>query len=116
LLAAAVDERIANGASDDVEVRLELITKVYRAKTIWHKKILSGHVSFEGKINPYKSAVSGKNDATTGNATAESKDDVNVASILHSGDDKSELTFDETFPKPLVFGFRAIVLKPRTGG
>jgi hypothetical protein len=113
LLAAAVDERIASDGQDHIDIRLELVTKVYLAKTITHRKIISGRVSLDGRVGPRGSANGKTSEESQSTETQASE---SGAAIIHSGDEKSELTFDETFPKPLVFGFRAVVVKPTSGG
>jgi hypothetical protein len=99
LLGATVDERVVGPGEPAAKfkIRLQLITRAYLTSSIVHKQVFGGSAAIEAKAGP--SSQSGQADT-------------NSTLVHHQGGDSSDLSFDEKFERPLVFGFRSAVFVP----
>ena len=84
---------------------MELITRVYLAKSIVHRKVTSDNSSITA-------GESQSNEASKSGTTKHEKPSAGEM-LTHEGGDRDEIGFNETFSKPLVFGYRALTLIPR---
>jgi hypothetical protein len=107
IIAALLDVRAiqSNGDKPDIEIRLELITRVYLTKVITHRKVMSGKtyaIAGEGQPSDAPKSDSTVHDKTSG-----------AELLSHVGADTTEISFSETFSKPLVFGYRSLTFIPK---
>lgn len=108
IMAAAVDIRMGADSLDKMkfDIIVHLVTRVYLTKSIEHNRTLHGAVVFKGSAN-----ASGELKANEGSAS-ERRSDTHAEIINHEGANSSEMTFDEHFDHPLVFGFRSAMFLP----
>jgi hypothetical protein len=100
VLATTLDEKIAPTSAEagKFKIRLQLVTRVYLTNKILHKKGYIGDTTFVGSADVSPSS---------GNSPEGSK-----RQLSHQGGNSSDMSFDEKFERPLVFGFRSSIFIP----
>jgi hypothetical protein len=98
LLSTMIDERAASASpqSDKFEIRLQLITRTYLTSSIVHKQVFNG------------STVLAANAGTS----SQSAESVPKEGLSRQGGNSRDLSFNEKFDRPLVFGFRSAIFIP----
>jgi hypothetical protein len=101
LLGAIVDERLSITAPDSAkfQVRLQLVMRVYLTNGIAHHQTYSGTSSFGGDVkSPAQDEAKGVEDHPK-------------RGVSRQGGNSSDISFEEKFDRPLVFGFQSAVFK-----
>jgi hypothetical protein len=98
LLSTMVDERIASASPqpDKFEIRLQLITRTYLTSSIVHKQVFNGSTALEASAG----------------ASSGSSESVPKEGVSRQGGNSSDISFNEKFERPLVFGFRSAIFVP----
>jgi hypothetical protein len=112
VLAAAFDQSIVTDSAKQprFKIRLQLITQVYLTNSIDHKQTVRGAVNINAAV------IAGQGGARK--STAPDASDQSVQStpqsttISRENSDTTDITFKETFKRPLVFGYQALTFVP----
>jgi hypothetical protein len=113
ILAVSLDKEItvADEHKLQYEISLELITRVFLANSIAHRQFVQGAASI--KIDNEQRVKDSPKISDDTLKSSHANGDTEI--IAHGGTDSSELMFNETFERPLVFGFRSAIFIPKRG-